>query len=475
MKKHSFRLPADQLMTSENVQNLRNIRNHYEKSIISINWRCLKTSQIHETLQIAMKKRSFSSHADQLMTSKNVPNAQNARNRNEKSHDFNQLMTSKNVRNSQNATNSNEIFMTCWSTDDSENVPNALNTRNRNENVNDFYQLMTSKNVRNARNATNSNEKPLISITCWSTDEVRTRSKCWKYKESQLKINNFNWLMTSQNVRNSRNATNSNEKVVIFIACWSTDDVQKRHKYTKYKESQWKITFASKSSGEKQMIWKLKAIGLLLGHGRGRPPRDKENLCGDLCGNCFFVGFHFPELANCSSTFVDYRRFSSIFGNFHNFCRCSSIFVNFHRFLSMLIDVCSSSMIFVDLHRFSSTFVDSRRFLSIFVNSHRFWRLKSVFEDYWYYLHEHQRSFALTKISVWRTLVLSASASTFIWLTKIGVWRILMLSASASKFICAYKNTCLENIDVICICIKVHLLLQKSVFGEYWCYLHQHQ
>ncbi len=95
---------------------------------------------------------------------------------------------------------------------------------------------------------------------------------------------------------------------------------------------------------------------------------------------------------------------------------------------------------------------------------------KSMFGECWCYLHGHQNSFEITKINVWRMLMLSARASKFICayenqcLGNIDGICILMLSAWASKFNCAVKNQCLENIHVICISMKVHLRLQKNVW-----------
>ena len=145
-------------------------------------------------------------------------------------------MTSKNIWNAPNASNSNEkaiIWITCWSTDDVWKRPKCWKWHHTQWKINDVHQLMTSKNIwnaQNASNATNRNEKAIILITCWSTDDIWKRFKCWKCNYTQWQINHFHQLMTSKNVWNAANATNSNEKAIILITCWLTDGVWKRPK-----------------------------------------------------------------------------------------------------------------------------------------------------------------------------------------------------------------------------------------------------
>ena len=68
-------------MTSENVSNAGNAKIRNEKANILINWSRLKTSWVHQMLQMTTKKQSFWSSVDQLMTCDNVPIVENPRTR----------------------------------------------------------------------------------------------------------------------------------------------------------------------------------------------------------------------------------------------------------------------------------------------------------------------------------------------------------------------------------------------------------
>ena len=93
--------------------------------------------------------------------------------------------------------------------------------------INHFINWWRLKIYEMHRLVQNSNENTITSITCWSTDDVWKRPKCWKRYHTLLQFNNFHELMTSKNIRNVPDGTNSNENATVLITCWSTDDVWK--------------------------------------------------------------------------------------------------------------------------------------------------------------------------------------------------------------------------------------------------------
>ena len=158
MKKQSFWSHVDQLMTCDNVPNVRNATIRNDISQILNNWWRPKTFEMQSMLQIAMNKQSLWSPVDQLMTCKNTRNAPHAANSNEQTI----------------------ILITCWSTDDVWKRLQCWKCKDSQWKVKHLNQLITSENVRSAPNAANDNEETIILIICWSTDDMWQRSNCWK-------------------------------------------------------------------------------------------------------------------------------------------------------------------------------------------------------------------------------------------------------------------------------------------------------